>query len=992
MRAIAALCSFLLLLCSDALEAQSYFQQRVDYRIAVELDDINHRLIASMEMDYQNNSPNDLDTIYIHLWPNAYSARNTDLGEKLRKSGDFNLEFSKASERGYISDIEFTVDGEAVQHHEFDGQTDIAYLVLKNPLPSGQKITLKTPFEVKIPVGKFSRLGHIGQSYQITQWYPKPAVYDMEGWHPLTYLSQGEFYSEYGSFDVSITVPTNYVVAATGELQSEEELEFLRHIAHETSSRAIQRGRSNEFPPSDTQKKTIVFTQDKVHDFAWFADKRFNILHEEFELEGSGKKVEGWVYFTNNHHEAWAKSMEYVIDGTKHYSRLVGDYPYDHVSVVDGTLSAGGGMEYPMITVVNGTSNNRSLERVIVHEIGHNWFYGILGSNERAYAWMDEGINSYYEYRYFKEKYPPSEAGKGRLINYLDGSGYNLEELAYRYSACRHQDQALSTTSSGFSPLNYGTMVYAKGAKIMDQLSSVLGQEEYDRIMHQYFEDWKFRHPGPSDMKESLEKASGQQLDWFFEDLARDNVKVNHRICCLNKEKASVTVISKTSYQGPLAVGFMKDGKVVDTVIGSGKKFEVKTSQDFDAVLIDPEQKSLQINRRNDLIRSKGILKTWQLPEVRALIGSGMDERTKLYVAPAIAWNEQDRFMLGGYFSNTEILFKDFEWTAVPMYSADRNQLVGTAKLRKTFWTNELGPGRVDISVGAKRFSLDEFNAADSRYTALESKLIYDYQDPSYHRGRHRVTLEVDYIDFNTELGSEAIPLLLRDRQDVYTEIRYDFDKQLGLTTSHLGLGLEVHEDYQKVALEANVKQIYNADKKKVKLRLYAGKMWPASDELIPLGARLNISGTSGSQIIDYTSDDYRYEYLFINRSVVQSSRPSQIVRDRGGFMQVSPYGSSDNWLASVNTEADIPVSLPISVYASLGTYAVGDSGSEFLYETGARINLIEDFCDISFPLFQSEVISDYYTDFDVKYIETIRFQLRFELLTFRELIDNIRL
>ncbi len=977
----------MLLLCSHALEAQSYFQQRVDYRIAVELDDVNHRLIGDIEMDYQNNSPNDIDTLFIHLWPNAYSSRNTDLGEKLRRSGDFNLEFSKASERGYISEIEFSVEGEVMEHLEYDGQPDIAYLVLNNPLPSGQMITLRTLFEVKIPIGKFSRLGHIGQSYQITQWYPKPAVYDREGWHPLTYLSQGEFYSEFGSFDVSITVPANYVVAATGQLQDKSELEFLRQRSEQTAI-----GESDAFPPSSPEKKPLRFTQDDVHDFAWFADKRFNVLHQTFELDGSKKGVEGWVYFTNNHREAWAKSMEYVIDGTKHYSRLVGDYPYDHVSVVDGTLSAGGGMEYPMITVVNGTSNDQSLERVIVHEIGHNWFYGILGSNERAYAWMDEGINSYYEYRYFKEKYPPREEGKGKLINYVNGSGYKLEELAYRYSACRHQDQALSTTSSEFSPLNYGTMVYTKGAKIMDQLSSVLGQEEYDRVMHQYFEDWKFRHPGPAEMQASLEKTSGQQLNWFFEDLARDNVKVDHRICCLDKERASVTVQSKTSYQGPVAVGFMKDGKIVETVIGSGKEFQVKTSEDFDSVLIDPEQKSLQVNRRNDLIRSNGILKTWQIPELRAFIGSGMDERAKLYVAPAIAWNEQDRFMLGGYFSNTEILFKDFEWTAVPMYSSNRNQLVGMAKLRKTFWMSEIGPGRVDISMGAKRFSLDEFNEADARYTAIESKLVYEYKDPSYRGGRHRVTLEVDYIDFHTELGSEAIPLLLRDRQDIYTELRYDFDKQLGLTTSHVGGGVEVHEDYQKVSLEAKIHQIYNADKKKIKLRLYAGKMWPASDVLIPLGARLNVNGTSGSQIIDYTSDDYRYEYLFMNRSEIQSARPTQIVRDRGGFVQMSPFGSSDNWLVSLNTEADIPIPVPVSVYANLSTYAVGKSGSDFLFETGARINLIEDICDISFPLFQSNMISDYYSNFDIEYIETIRFQLRFELLTFRELIDNIRL
>lgn len=991
MRVAVALNSFLLLLCVQSLQGQGYFQQLVDYRIDVQLNDTSHCLNGLFEMDYQNNSPDELDTLFIHLWPNAYSSRNTDLGEKLRNSGDFVLEFSKAEERGNITGIDFTIDGVSAAHYNYQGNVDIVYIILKKPLASGARMTVRTPFEVKIPIGKFSRLGHIGQSYQITQWYPKPAVYDMNGWHPLTYLSQGEFFSEYGSFDVSITVPANYVVAATGQLQNPEELDFLKRRSEETATGSWQEA-SNEFPPSSVELKTLRFTQDKVHDFAWFADKRFNILHEEFELEGSGKKMEGWVYFTNQYSEAWSKSMEYVIDGTKHYSSLVGDYPYGHVSVVDGTLSAGGGMEYPMITVVNGTSNERSLERVIVHEIGHNWFYGILGSNEREHAWMDEGINSYYESRYFHEKYPPKEEAKGQLIDYLDGAGSNLQELAYRYGACRHQDQALSTTSADYSPINYGTMVYMKGAKIMDHLSSVLGEEEFDRYMQRYYEDWKFRHPGPRDMQASLETASGQNLTWFFEDLARDNVKVDHRICCLDMETSRVTIESKTSFDGPVTVGFMLDGKVVDSVIGSGDQFEVSTSKEFDAVLIDPDQKSLQVNRRNDLIRYTGLLKTWQLPELRAIIGSGMDNRSKMYLAPAFAWNEQDRFMLGAYLSNTEILFKDFEWTVLPMYSTDRGQLVGMGKVRKTFWMSETGPGRLDFSVGGKRFSLEKFNDLDASYTAIESKAIYEYQDPSLNYGRHLVTAEVDYIEFKSELGNEVVPLLFRDRQDVYGGLRYDFYKQEGLRETHFGLAVEGHEDFQKITIEASLSQIFDEDENKVRIRLYAGKMWPSEDVLIPLGAGLNLSGTSGAQSIDYTSDDYRYEYLFLNRSDLQSARPTQIVRDRGGFVQLTPRGASDNWVASVNGEVDLPIFLPISVYGSTGIYDVGKRGSEVLYETGARITLIKDICDFSFPLFQSSEITDYYNGFDVKYIETIRFQLRLELLTFRELIDNIRM
>ena len=166
---------------------------------------------------------------------------------------------------------------------------------------------VSTPFKVKIPSGAISRLGHVGQSFQITQWYPKPAVYDKDGWHEMPYLGQGEFYSEYGSFDVSITLSKNYVVGATGDLQTESEIAFLNSLSEETNE-AIKEGSNyrsidgvsnpNDFPESSSEFKTIRYTQSNVHDFAWFADKRFSVLKSEVELPHSKKMVTSWAMYT----------------------------------------------------------------------------------------------------------------------------------------------------------------------------------------------------------------------------------------------------------------------------------------------------------------------------------------------------------------------------------------------------------------------------------------------------------------------------------------------------------------------------------------------------------------------------------------------------------------------------------------------------------------------------------------------------------------------
>ena len=234
-------------------------------------------------------------------------------------------------------------------------------------MKSGQSIKVATPFKVKIPSGDISRMGYVGESFQITQWYPKPAVFDQNGWHQMPYLTQGEFYSEYGTFDVSITLPTNYVVCATVDLQTESEIEFLNVMAEKSQAKLdkadgdFNKGGSSSFPASDSTLKTIRYTQKDIHDFAWFADKRFEVLKGEVELPNSGRKVTSWAMFVPHHTELWSNAIEYLNDATFYYSKWNGDYPYNHVTAVDGTISAGGGMEYPNITVIGNASNKEEL-------------------------------------------------------------------------------------------------------------------------------------------------------------------------------------------------------------------------------------------------------------------------------------------------------------------------------------------------------------------------------------------------------------------------------------------------------------------------------------------------------------------------------------------------------------------------------------------------------------------------------------------------------
>ncbi|MFT3933369.1 MAG: M1 family metallopeptidase [Chitinophagaceae bacterium] len=402
--------SFIAAVIITTVSHAQYWQQQVDYTIAVSLNDKEHTLEGFEKITYINHSPDTLHFIWFHLWPNAYKNDKTAFSEQLLINGRTDFYFSNKEQRGYINRLDFKVNGITAQTEDHPQYIDVIKLILPSPLAPGASVSINTPFHVQLPEN-FSRGGHTGQSYQVTQWFPKPAVYDAKGWHPMPYLDQGEFYSEFGNFDVRITVPENYVVAATGELQNEEEKEWLKSRASFTwkpivTKKAVKKGSSKRviktvqrYPASSPKNKTIQFIQNNVHDFAWFADKRFVVNQENIQL-GNNKTVTAYSYYLPNKETPWKKSTTYIKNAVLFRSFMLGDYPYNVVSAVEAKMGVEGGMEYPTITSISSTSSASELENVIEHEVGHNWLQGILASNERQYAWMDEGINTYYDNRY----------------------------------------------------------------------------------------------------------------------------------------------------------------------------------------------------------------------------------------------------------------------------------------------------------------------------------------------------------------------------------------------------------------------------------------------------------------------------------------------------------------------------------------------------------------------------------------------------------------
>ncbi|MFN0082503.1 MAG: M1 family metallopeptidase [Ferruginibacter sp.] len=512
----------LLLICfvaflQTAFCQQSYWQQKTDYKIAVTLNDADNSITGFETIDYYNNSPDTLQFIWLHLWPNAYKNDRTTFSDQLLENGRTDFYFSPENKKGYINRLSFKVGNFNAVTEDHPQHQDIVKLLLPQPLAPGKMVKIETPFHVKLPYN-FSRGGHVEQSYQLTQWYPKPAVYDKDGWHEMPYLDQGEFYSEFGNFDVEITVPDNYVVAATGNLQNEEERLWLKTRSSNTNKTAAKTLQKKNVIASSASTKTLRFTQNNVHDFAWFADKTFAVKLDTLQLAG-GKVVNTFAFFLPANETLWANSLTYIKKAITSKSNWLGEYPYDVVSVVDDASPTGGGMEYPTITLLNAGGSEKGLESVINHEIGHNWFYGILATNERMYPWMDEGMNSYYD-----KKYDTEIATKTNDVKNKSGFPNNKipeypEENLLQTIIYLKKDQPINTTSENFSVINYGLIAYTKSALWLKKLENELGAETFNKVMQVYFAKWKFKHPTPDDFKKVAEDVSGKSLTALFAQL-----------------------------------------------------------------------------------------------------------------------------------------------------------------------------------------------------------------------------------------------------------------------------------------------------------------------------------------------------------------------------------------------------------------------------------------------------------------------------------------
>jgi hypothetical protein len=911
----------LLALSCQLTSFSQYWQQQVNYTIDVSLNDKEHSLNGFEKIEYINNSPDTLTFIWFHIWPNAYKNDKTAFSDQLLENGSTEFYFSGKEKKGYINRLDFKVNDITAKTEDHPQHIDIIKLVLPFPLPPGQKTIITTPFHVQLPYS-FSRGGHDGDSYQVTQWYPKPAVYDKNGWHPMPYLSQGEFYSEFGDFDVSITVPENYVVAATGELQNADEKEWLKKrsaFSWQPVRRKVKKGSSvkivvQEFPVSSVEIKTLRFKQDRIHDFAWFADKRFIVAHDTCWL-ASGKSINVYSFYTESQKKYWENSLAFAKDAIKTRSEWISEYPFSVVSVVQGPANFSGGMEYPTVTIIAPTNNEKILDFTIAHEISHNWFYGILASNERKHPWLDEGLNTYYDNRYSQRKY--GDKGEVKIGQY-GVSIKNVERILFETKAATKKDQPISNSSEAFTDVNYNLIAYYKTGAWLEHIESQLGKENFDKAMQEYYRRWQFKHPQPEDFKQSLEESSGKNLDSVFSFLDEKGTLPDQQ----RTATKATFIFNIRSYADYV-------NRPVKNLLSYGPSFGFNS---YDKLMIG------------------GLITNYKLPPSRfqfllaPMYGTGSKKITGMGLA-------NYSFYPGHFFQKINVGISGSAFSI--------NRFTDSAG--KTF-------SSFHKIVPAVKLVLKEKNPRSTlnRYIQFKTFLIAE-----------------DALNFyrDTAIGpanDTTISTKHRTINETRTlnQLRFVSENYRALYPYSGELKIEQAKSFIRAAFTG--KYFFNyAREGGLNVRFFAGKFFytgskTSTKQFETDRYHLNMTGPNGYE--DYTYSDY-----FAGRNLFEGTASQQIMIRDGGFkvrteLLADKIGKTDNWLMAVNFSTTIPpninplnvlpIKIPVKLFVDIGTYSdaweKNSTEDRFLFDAGLHIPVLKETINIYIPLLYSKVYKDY--------------------------------
>lgn len=526
---------FIVFIANTGLQAQNriYWQQKVDYMMEIDMDVDQNSYNGRQTLVYTNNSPDTLTQVFYHLFFNAFQPNSMmDVRSRTIEDPDgrvgsriFQL---KEDEIGFQKINSLTQDGKKVK---YTTEGTILEVELAKPILPGQSTEFKMVYEAQVPIQirRSGRDNKEGIRFSMTQWYPKMAEYDHEGWHPYSYVGR-EFHGVWGNFDVKISIDESYTLGATGLLQNPDE---------------IGKGYAEkEITAPKGSKLNWHFKAENVHDFAWVADPDFTHLTADLE---NGTRLH-FLYQADSNTTNWDSLPKYTKRIFEIMNENLGEYPYKQYTVAQG---GDGGMEYPMMTLITGHRSKRSLVGVTAHEAIHSWYQHLLATNEAEYAWMDEGFTSYGTNFVLAELWPDFTPYQGSYSSYFSLLKANKQEPLTTHADYYHTNRA------------YGVAAYSMGLIFLNQLKYIVGEEIFMRGMKRYFHDWKYKHPTANDFIRVMEKEAEMELSWYLKQWIQTTNTIDYGIKWIEENEGQTVLILERIGKLPMPIDLkvtLKDG------------------------------------------------------------------------------------------------------------------------------------------------------------------------------------------------------------------------------------------------------------------------------------------------------------------------------------------------------------------------------------------------------------------------------------------------
>ena len=579
----------------------AYWQNRADYSIKVQLDEVKKEISGFVIIDYKNNSPHSLPFLWLQLDQNLFNresrgqARMPATGRS--RYGDADHPFDGGF---HIQSVKLMPENIDVDYVIEDTRMQIR---LAQPIKANaEKRSIKINYSYSIPAYGADRFGILptknGDIFTVAQWYPRMCVYDdVRGWNTDPYLGPSEFYLEYGDFDFSITAPSSHIVVASGELQNPTEVltkEQINRLANAKSSdKTVTIRGENELNNTlsliiGKKKSTWHFKISNARDVSWASSAAFIWDAARINLPSGKKSLAMSVYPAESKGtNAWSRSTEYTKSSIENYSKRWFEYPYP---VAVNVASNVGGMEYPGIVFCSSGASDEGLFGVTDHEFGHTWFPMIVGSNERLYGWMDEGFNT------FINSLADDDFNKGEYQN-IPSNGEDRADYIFNPNS-----ESIFNTPDAMQEKNIGIALYNKPGFALEILRNiVLGPDRFDYAFKTYIKRWAFKHPTPWDFFRTMDNASGEDLGWFWKAWFLNNYKLNQGIIAVKNDSekgAMVTLVNLDQMAMPVLLhyetisGKQGDMKLPVEIWNNKTEFIVRipVNENLKIVVIDPDK------------------------------------------------------------------------------------------------------------------------------------------------------------------------------------------------------------------------------------------------------------------------------------------------------------------------------------------------------------------------------------------------------------------